>query len=353
MFSKSLIMPFFYTNKIKDIIKFFFIGGGILTFFSVLALKNVTVYDCVKYGFLNGFAFTIFGYGNSYLADGIDDFLPWTKNALLRLLVSIIATIVYTAIAWLFLVWIWIIVMDGTILGFSDYLKTVPKNQNSFFMSLTITFFISVFMHGKSFLSNWRTTLIETEKLKKDHIAAQYETLKNQVNPHFLFNSFNVLTTLVHKDADLAEQFVRQLANVYRYVLDSRDKEIVPLDMELKQLEAYIFLMKIRFAESLKTTIKPMDTEGVSVAPLTLQMLVENALKHNAVSKTTPLSIEVFQEGKHYIVVKNNIQLRNSVGESTGVGLENIRSRYKFLSDKAIIVMQESGFFIVKIPIIQ
>jgi hypothetical protein len=97
MFSKSLIMPFFYTNKIKNSIKFFFIGGGILTFFSVLALKNVTVYDCVKYGFLNGFAFTIFGYGNSYLADGIDDFLPWTKNALLRLLVSIIATIVYTA----------------------------------------------------------------------------------------------------------------------------------------------------------------------------------------------------------------------------------------------------------------
>lgn len=345
-------MPFPYSNPVKDILKYFFIGGGILTLLSVIVLKDATIYDYLKYVFLNGFAFTIFGYGNGYLADWIDVYLPWTKNAALRLVVSIIATIVYTAIAWLFLVWIWIIVVDGAVLGFSDYIKTIPENKNSFLISLTITFFVSAFMHGRSFLTNWRTSLIEAEKLKKDHIAAQYETLKNQVNPHFLFNSFNVLTTLVHKDADLAEQFVRQLSNVYRYVLDSRDKEVVPLEMELKQLEAYIFLMKIRFGESLKIDIKPVFTEGVSVAPLTLQMLVENALKHNEVSKSNPLSIEVFQEGEDYIVVKNLIQLKNSVGESTGVGLENIRSRYKFLSDKAVIVLQEEGFFMVKIPII-
>ena len=350
---KSINMPLFQPNPIQDILKYFFIGGGILTLLSVFVIQNATVYDYLKYGFLNGFAFVIFGYGNSYLADWIDVYLPWTKNAPLRLAVSIIATIVYTAFAWMLLVWIWIIVVDGAVLGFSDYVKTIPKNKNSFLMSLTITFFVSAFMHGRSFLTNWRTSLIEAEKLKKDHIAAQYETLKNQVNPHFLFNSFNVLTTLVHKDADLAEQFVRQLSNVYRYVLDSRDKEVVPLDRELKQLEAYIFLMKIRFGESLKADIKSINTEGGSVAPLTLQMLFENALKHNAVSKTTPLSIEVFQEGNDYIVVKNVIQLKNSIGESTGVGLENIRSRYKFLSDKEVIVLEEGGFFMVKIPIIK
>jgi Histidine kinase len=352
MLTKSYAMPVVESKRIKEGLKFFFIGGGILTFLSMFTMKNPTASDFLKYGFLNGLTFTVMGYGNGFLADYIDAYLPWTKNATRRLIVSILATIVYTFIAWTFIIWIWVFVTDGELLSVSKLLNIIPKNKNAYFITQAITFMVSAFMHGRSFLIGWRTSLLEAEKLKKDHIAAQYETLKNQVNPHFLFNSFNVLTTLVHKDADLAEQFVRQLSNVYRYVLDSRDKEVVPLELELKQLEAYIFLMKIRFGESLKADIKPINTGGVSVAPLTLQMLFENALKHNAVSKSTPLSIEVFQEGADYIVVKNLIQLKNSVGESTGVGLENIRSRYKFLSDKAVIVLQEGGFFMVKIPII-
>jgi two-component system, LytTR family, sensor kinase len=359
MLTKSNAMPVVESKRIKEGLKFFFIGGGILTFLSMFTMKNPTASDFLKYGFLNGLTFTVMGSGNGFLADYIDGYLPWTKNAALRLIVSILATIVYTFIAWVFIIWIWVFVTEGQLLSISELINIIPKNKNAYFFSQTITFMVSAFMHGRSFLIGWRTSLLEAEKLKKDHIAAQYETLKNQVNPHFLFNSFNVLTTLVHKDADLAEQFVRQLSNVYRYVLDSRDKEVVPLELELKQLEAYIFLMKIRFGESLKADIKPMPvlarkeaTKGVSVAPLTLQMLFENALKHNAVSKNTPLSIEVFQEGTDYIVVKNLIQLKNSVGESTGVGLENICSRYKFLSAKAVIILQEGGFFMVKIPII-
>lgn len=362
MSNKILNMPFFYPKKLLNILIPFFIGGGILTIITVLALKNATVFDYLKFGFLNGLAFTIFAYGNGYLADWIDNYIPWTENILKRLIVSFLATVVYTAVAWVFVIWIWIAVDEGQILTPAQMVHVIPRNINALLMSLGITFIVSTFMHGRSFLINWRETLVETEKLKKDHIAAQYETLKNQVNPHFLFNSFNVLTTLVHKDADLAEQFVRQLSTVYRYVLDSRDKEIVPLDMELKELEAYIFLMKIRFGESLKATINAINTvtpsrdeakgiKGVSVAPLTLQMLVENALKHNEVSKAHPLSIEVFREGD-YIVVKNNLQLKNNVGESTGVGLENIKSRYRFLTEKAVIINKNNNYFEVKIPII-
>jgi two-component system, LytTR family, sensor kinase len=351
MIIKSISMPFYSDHRVKLLLKFFFIGGGILTLLTLLSMQNPTMTDVLKYGFLNGFAFSILGFGNSLLTDSIDKFLPWTKNIPLRLVVSITSTIVYSAIAWVLIIWVWVIVTEGTVLSFSALIKIIPKNLNSLIMSLCITFFVSTLMHGRSFLINWRSTLVEAERLKKERVEAQYETLKNQVNPHFLFNSLNVLTTLVHKDADLAEQFIKQLAHNYRYILDTREREVVSIEEEINNLEAYIFLMKIRFGESLKCHID-VNFNG-QIAPLTLQMLVENALKHNEISKAHPLSIDVFlAENKEYIVVKNNLQKKNNVADSTGVGLENIKSGYKFLSDKEVIINQDNDFFIVNIPII-
>jgi sensor histidine kinase YesM len=349
MKAKISSMPFYLDHRVKLLLKFFFIGGGIMTLITLFAMKNPTINDVVKYGFLNGFAFSILGFGNSLLTDLISKFLPWTKNISLRLTVSIASTIVYSAIAWVLIVWVWVMIEDSTILSFSNLIKIIPNNVNSLIMSLLITFFVSTVIHGRSFLINWRDTLVETERLKKERVEAQYEILKNQVNPHFLFNSLNVLTTLVHKDADLAERFIKQLSHNYRYILDTREREIVSIKEEIQNLEAYIFLMKIRFGESLKCQIN-VDTNGL-IAPLTLQMLVENALKHNEISKAHPLSIEVFLgEKEEYIVVKNSLQRKNNVADSTGVGLENIKSRYKFLSDKEIIIHQNNDFFIVNIP---
>jgi sensor histidine kinase YesM len=351
MITKIINMPFYSDHRVKLLLNYFFIGGGILTVLTLLLTKNPTMSDFLKYGFLNGFAFAVLGFGNSLLTDSIDTFLPWTKNIPLRLVVSIVSTIVYTALAWVFIIWIWVIVTEGKILGVFELIKIIPKNLNSLIISLSITFFVSALMHGRSFLINWRGTLVEAERLKKERVEAQYETLKNQVNPHFLFNSLNVLTTLVHKDADLAEQFIKQLAHNYRYILDTREREVVSIEEEINNLEAYIFLMKIRFGESLKCQIA-VDFNG-QIAPLTLQMLVENALKHNEISKAHPLSIDVFlAENKEYIVVKNNLQKKNNVADSTGVGLENIKSRYKFLSDKTMIITQDNDYFIVKIPVI-
>jgi sensor histidine kinase YesM len=351
MLNNYLLMRNTFSSRIKQIAKLFFIGGGILTLVFALMSGSHSITEFMKQLLLNGLAFVIFGSGNGLLADWIDKYLPWTQNLTLRLFVSLIATVVYTTVAWVFIVWLWMAVLEGETYSFSRLMNILPQNKNAFFISLLITFFVSAVMHGRSFLVNWRQSLIEGEQLKKAQIAAKYEALRNQVNPHFLFNSLNVLTTLVHKDADLAEQFIRQLSLNYRYVLDTREREVVSIEEEIKNLGAYIFLMKIRFGESLKATIKPFDIKGVSVAPLTLQMLVENALKHNEVSKSNPLSIDVFLEGD-FVVVKNNIQLKNSVGESTGVGLENIRARYKFLSDKMVEVFEENRCFIVKIPVI-
>ncbi|AEE48352.1 sensor histidine kinase [Haliscomenobacter hydrossis] len=337
---------------LKEILLIFFILGGIMTSLELIFDSDErNLPEFLRELAMNGTGSVLMWSGNAYLADILDVYFPWTKNSVLRLSVSILATLLYTFLAWGFLVWLWSFLYGRPFHW--NYIFNV-FGEGAFMTTLIITVLISAFMHGRGFLISWKETLIEAEHLKKEHIAAKYEALKNQVNPHFLFNNFNVLATLVHKDADLAERFVKQLANVYRYVLDSREQELVPLEQELKQLDAYVFLMKIRFGESLQIQVAPelSDMKDLSLAPLTLQMLVENALKHNEASKSNPLLIEVFADQEGYLVVKNRLQAKQNVGESTGVGLANISGRYKFLSNKAVQTSQEGGFFTVKIPLV-
>jgi hypothetical protein len=336
-------------KKWVEVAKFFFIGGGLLMLIFPIAGAQLTIVEYLKYGVLNGFTFALLGYGNAEITEWLNNYLPWTGNITKRLIASVVCTFVYTSIAWVFIIWLWIWVDDGQMLSITDLMTVLPKNMRAFWITHLITLVVSSFMHGRSFLIEWKKTAIEAERLKKEQISTKYEALRNQVNPHFLFNSLNVLTTLVHKDADMAEKFIRQLSDNYRYVLDTREQEVVSLSEEVRNLNAYIFLMKIRFGDSLKATIS--DTIDGQVAPLTLQMLVENAIKHNEVSKSNPLSIEVYQEGD-YIVVKNNLQKKNNVSDSTGVGLENIKARYGFLSEKGVVIDDNDGYFTVKIPII-
>lgn len=335
---------------LKEILLVFLVLGGTLSGLELLFDDSRSWFGFFRNWAMNGTGSVLMWSGNAYLADALSIYFPWTKNSILRLIVSILATLFYTFVAWTILVWLSSWLYDWT---FSWRGLQQEIRHGSFWWTLLITVLVSAFMHGRGFLMAWKETLVEAEQLKKEQMAARYEALKNQVNPHFLFNNFNVLATLVHKDADLAERFIKQLATVYRYVLDSREKEVVTLKEELKQLEAYVFLMKIRFGESLNIQISPelSEIEGKNLAPLTLQMLVENALKHNEASKSKPLLIDVFAEGD-YVVVRNPLQLKNNVGESTGVGLENISARYKFLSEKPVLTPAESGFFTVKIPLI-
>lgn len=284
--------------------------------------------------------------GNGWLSEALSAYVSWTERPLRRLLVSLLMTVLYTFLVWWLLAAGWSAWTEGFM-----FIKVIRHfTWLSFWPTLFITAFISIFLHGRAFLMEWRLAATEAEKLKKEQIASRYETLKNQVNPHFLFNSLNVLTTLVHKDADLAEQFVRQLSAVYRYVLDSRDREAVTLAEEVRQLEAYVFLMNIRFGESFVADIQ-VQSMGKSIAPLTLQMLVENAVKHNEVSKRAPLKVEI-QEENGYVIVRNNLQPRSQHTESSGVGLENIRARYQFLSNQPVVVLALEDYFEVKIPLV-
>ena len=228
---------------------------------------------------------------------------------------------------------------------FGSYLEMI-------FISLTITFFISLFLHGKEFLVRWKAAAVDAEASKRESMMAQYESLKSQVNPHFLFNSLNALTNLVYEDQDKAAKFIKQLSEVYRYVLDTRNREVVGLEEELQFLKAYLFLQQIRFGDKLQIKIELSGVES-PVAPLAFQMLIENAIKHNVISQEDPLTIRLYST-QNYLVVENNLQKKSVLREdSPGIGLDNIRKRYAFLSDQPIEVNQTEKLFSVRLPILK
>ncbi len=195
-----------------------------------------------------------------------------------------------------------------------------------------------------------KKAISEKEQLEKEHLAGQLDSLRNQVNPHFLFNSLNTLTYLIPDEPQKAVRFVQQLSKVYRYVLEHRAEKITSLADELEFLKSYIFLLKERFGDNLTIEIEDFeDRHATGIVPLTLQMLFENAIKHNVISKEKPLTIEVFSEGND-LVVRNNLQRKDQVMHSTGVGLENIRQRYKILTGINVKIAETNGFFSVSLP---
>jgi sensor histidine kinase YesM len=189
-------------------------------------------------------------------------------------------------------------------------------------------------------------------KLQKENLQSQFEVLKQQVNPHFLFNSLNVLTSLIRVDPTTAEKFTVQLSKVYRYVLENKEKDLVTLATEMDFLKAYIYLLEIRFADkvTIKSSIAERDAE-LLVVPLALQLLIENAIKHNTFSRKRPLTIELFIDGERMLHVVNNLQNRETQMLSTGVGLANISKRYALLAERQPVFEISGDRFVAKIPL--
>jgi PAS domain S-box-containing protein len=190
-------------------------------------------------------------------------------------------------------------------------------------------------------------------KLQKENLQSQFEMLKQQVNPHFLFNSLNVLSSLIKLEPNLAERFTEHLSKVYRYVLENKDFELVKLSTELEFLDAYIFLLSIRFEDKLQVKISiPDKKRDLMVIPLALQLLIENAIKHNAMSQKSPLIISIFIDSENNLVVKNNLQEREKFIPSTGVGLKNITHRYMLLNLNEPQFERTDSEFIASVPLI-
>ncbi|SMC86616.1 sensor histidine kinase [Pedobacter africanus] len=203
------------------------------------------------------------------------------------------------------------------------------------------------------YYKNWKESQLNAERLMRENIQAKYDVLKSQIDPHFFFNSLSVLTNLVYKSADLSAEYITQLAKSYRYILDKKFENLVSIRTELEFLESYSFLIRIRHQSSIVFNIdieeKTMHT-GM-VPPATLQMLVENAVKHNRFSANDPLHINIRDEGDS-LIVSNDLRKRSGLHNSIGVGLDNISKRYELTSDKRIEITETNDEFIVKVPII-
>jgi len=203
------------------------------------------------------------------------------------------------------------------------------------------------------FMNELRDSIEEKETLKRESLNAQLSALKTQVNPHFLFNNLNTLAAVIPEDADLAVEFVQQMSKVYRHILEVKDESSILLKEELDVLRAYGFLLQTRFGKNLDIDINVPDEKlKQRIVPFSLQLLMENAIKHNIVSSEKPLKISVFAENGH-LVVSNNLQMKNQVNESTGIGLDNIRNRYKLLGDKEVKVFDNGESFSVSIPLLE
>ncbi len=296
-----------------------------------------------SYGVVFGFCFW---QGNYYISKTAGERLDWRKNAqkantITLLLIFFYGVLVSITIPFIYYKYVFHIPPEklyGHILGGS-------------FGGLTINFAIVGAYYSGFLTKYWMQSIKNEEQLKQENLISKYEALKNQVNPHFLFNSLNTLTGIVEKDSKLATGYIKKLSDIYRYVLEQKDKETVKISEELQFVEDYIFLQKMRHGEGISFISHVKDPEGM-VAPLALQILIENAVKHNIISDDQPLKIELLEDSGYYIL-KNNLQKKRTIQQNAQIGLENLFKRYEFLSSGKVETEENDNEFIVRLPVIK
>lgn len=219
--------------------------------------------------------------------------------------------------------------------------------------SIVITLIFNLIYLTIVFISYKRDADLNEEKIKKENLIFKYESLRNQIDPHFLFNSFSVLNTLIQTDKNTATEFLNHLSDLYRYVLTNKDNNLNTVENELECLENYLFLMKIRHEDCIISSIEVNKKMLKKKVPtMSLQMLVENAIKHNSFNEKNPLNIKVCNIGNTHIVVSNPLNERKTNKISAGIGLKNIESRYEHYTRNKVIIYKTDNEFSVKLPLL-
>ncbi|MFA9392071.1 MAG: sensor histidine kinase [Prolixibacteraceae bacterium] len=275
-------------------------------------------------------------------------FISWIDRPGRSIVIAIVAHLIYSSVVIFGVSWIYFGKLLDTPEGqFWNYYKYTLISV------LTVTIFITSIIYAKSFFKAYRNEAIQSEKLKKEAITLQYQIMQNQVNPHFLFNSLNILGTLIDIDTEKAKQFTRELALFYRELLYFKDVELVPISDELNFVKKYIYLQKIRFGDNFSVDLNVSSSLKGELIPMSIQMLLENAVKHNIISKDHPLKIDIGTNNPDEIYVENNYQPKVNMDGSNKIGLKNLTNRYNFLSDKKMKIEQTPTHFKVTLPIIQ
>lgn len=288
--------------------------------------------------------------GNRYIFLLLDKNIPWMAHTTRRFFIQISISAVYTLSC-----------INLTYYLFKTTTGSIPPDITQMMVlnvyGLLFTIPVLSINFGIYFMMQWKKAQLQTNQLKEENLQAQLQSLRMQLDPHFLFNNLNVLASLIDKDPAEAQGFLDKFADVYRYVLQYKKEELVPLSTELQFIEAYCFLLKKRFGAGLLISLPPAsdETENYCIPPLSLQMLVENAVKHNLISKEKPLSIRVFTlVEEKWVCVENTWQPLEKQGVvKLETGLENIRRRYQFLTDTEIKVSSNHNFFRVDLPLLE
>lgn len=286
--------------------------------------------------------------GNELIAINLDRRIPWLHAPGKRFLIGLAAMLIYVSTAATLINLIFIFILSGKI----DLKRITGGILESTIIAVLITIVIMLILYSISFFKSWRQAAINIEKLKRESISSQYEVLKNQVNPHFLFNTLNALTALIYEDKEKAVKFINKFSDVYRYVLDSKDREVVPVAEELEFVKAFSFLLQTRYEENLSVEIPEEKSLGF-IPPMALQLLVENAIKHNVISDEHPLNLKIRINDQHIIVENNISELKENPDRHTHIGLENIVSRFEILTERPVSIENDGRHYRVILPILE
>ncbi|MEM5564549.1 histidine kinase [Psychroserpens sp. AS72] len=302
----------------------------------------------IDFGFYQLYSFVL-GLSNMAYFDYMER-RSWKKgDTIKRIIIGILGSTIITLIGLFFLrLFTSMVLYDVT---FEKFIQTETWNRGySFGLWITLTI-VSIF-HVVFFYNRYQKNKIKEQKVIAGTASAKFDALKNQLDPHFLFNSLNVLTSLIEENPKNAQKFTTSLSKVYRYVLEQKNKDLITVDEELRFAKTYMSLLKMRFEDSIIFEIPEQATNPESkVVPLSLQLLLENAVKHNMVTSSKPLHIKIY-ESDGMLIVENNLQPKQIVKKSSGVGLENIKQRYQLLSNKTVSINQQANSFAVAIPML-
>jgi len=272
----------------------------------------------------------------------------WESEPRKRLIIGSIGSIVVTVLAYALSRLILFTLYYGQ--SFEHFVKNEKRYEYVFFSIMA--FVISLAIHAFYFYKASQENKVKEQKIIAGTASAKFDALKNQLDPHFLFNSLNVLTSLIEEDPNKAQKFTTSLSKVYRYVLEQKNKDLVTVDEELQFARTYVRLLKMRFEDSIVFDIPEKSSNPeAKIVPLSLQLLLENAVKHNVVTSEKPLHIKVFEDNG-VLVVRNNLQEKQVVKKSSGVGLTNIQQRYGILTDRRVHINKTESEFGVELPML-
>lgn len=270
---------------------------------------------------------------------------PWRNRVIIRTFIQLCLTVLLA-----FFVSILITLLSNWFNAYQEGLAAALVTNALIVAVLNII--MMMILEAWLFFMESNRAKLKAEKFEKELLRIQFEVLKSQINPHFMFNCLNVLSALIEKDVVKAQHFIDEFSNIYRYVLETIEKRVVSLNEELGFVRSYIFLQQIRYGDALTLTVNlPANLLHKLMPPLSLQVVLENAIKHNIVNKSQPLQIDIYFEN-HWLIVRNNIQLKISSNDSTGLGQNNMIKSYAMIGDRIPEFIFETNHYIVKLPLI-